>query len=193
MDVNPEVAEVEAPRVDKRSKEYRESVRSQAVDTGGNSTADASLTETVSKLSEREQYDEDVARVRQMRKPFGAFTQKLALPVRKGYHRHWFNDVAGRIEDAQQGGWTNVKGNDGKPIRRVVGVGRDNGPLYAFAMELPSVFWEEDMQARHTDAQKRVDDIKKAPFRSKAGEATASDRGKFYSPTETAPLTVTKG
>lgn len=132
----------------------------------------------------------EIARIRAIRKPLGALSQKLALPTRSGYHRHWFNDMPGRIEEAEANGWSFIKGNDGKPISRVVGSGRDNGALRAYAMELPEVFWLEDMKQRHADAAARVDQLKASPFRSKPGESQASDQGKFYSPTDAAPLTV---
>lgn len=142
-----------------------------------------------------EPLEEAIARIRRMRKPFGAYTQKLALPVRPGYHRHWFNDTAGRVDDAKESGWSHIIDKDGKPLKRVVGTGRDNGVLIAYAMELPLVFWEEDMAARHAAAKAKVDAIKKQPFMAKPGQAQPEDKGKFYSPVEEsgrAPLEVTK-
>lgn len=172
-----------------RRTPYR-GVADTAVEVQTNLTADASLTahgggQSPSSLAS------DIARIRKIRKPFGAFTQKLALPERAGYHRHWFNDVAGRIDEAKASGWEHVKDQEGKPIKRVVGSGRDKGALYAFAMELPSVFWEEDQKAKHDEAQSKIDEIKKSPFRAAAGQAKKSDGGKFYSPQEDAPLQIT--
>lgn len=134
---------------------------------------------------EGETLDQAIARIRSVRSPFGGVSQKLALPMRPGYHRHWFNDVAGRIDEAKASGWSHVKNErDGTPLKRVVGTGRDNGPLLAYAMELPEVFWQEEMDARHAAAQAKIDSIKKNPFQSKTGQAQASDKGKFYDPTE---------
>ena len=144
-------------------------------------TADAGIAEQV---DERVILRQDIERIRKLRKPFGAFTQKLALPERAGYHRHWFNDAPGRIDEAVANGWAHIKDKEGKPVSRIVGRGRDNGAMRAYAMELPKVFWEEDMAARHEVAKARVDDIKKSPFRSKSGQATKADQGKFYSPKE---------
>jgi hypothetical protein len=137
---------------------------------------------------------EELERIRKMRKPIGQYAQKLALPKRRGYHRHWFNDVAGRIDEALANGWAFVKGSDGQPIRRCVGTGRDKGAMFAFAMELPEVFWLEDMQARHADAQAKVDALKKSPFRAEPGTAKAADKGKFYDPSEheAGPLQVVR-
>ena len=56
-------------------------------------------------------------------------------------------------------------------------------------MKLPSIFWDDDMQARFNVAQDRMDDIKKNPIQIPGGAAQASDRGAFYSPKEQA-LTV---
>jgi hypothetical protein len=161
-----------------------------ALEVDRNISADASLSRHAVGKSE-DTLAADIARIRKIRKPFGAFTQKLALPERHGYHRHWFNDVAGRIDEAKASGWEHVKDQEGKPIKRVVGSGRDKGALYAFAMELPLVFWEEDQKAKHDEAQSKIDEIKKSPFRAAAGQAKKSDGGKFYSPQEDAPLQIT--
>lgn len=142
---------------------------------------------------ERAVLDAEINRIRSLRKPLGqAFTQKLALSERKGYHRHWFNDVAGRIDEAKTNGWSHVLDKDSKPTKRVVGVGRDNAPLMAYAMEIPELFWLEDMAARHNEANSRMDEIKRSPFRAKQGAAHKSDAGKFYSPS-TDPVTVSQG
>lgn len=153
-----------------------------------NLTADSAF---AAPLDERKVLIEDVARIRSMRKPFGSFTQKLALPTRSGYHRHWFSDEPGRVDEAKSNGWAHVEDKEGKPLRRVVGRGRDAGAMYGYAMELPSVFWEEDMAARNDAAQARIDEIKKSPIRAKPGQAQASDRDKFYSPND-APLSMTQ-
>lgn len=138
----------------------------------------------------RAQLIADIERIKKLRKPFGTFTQKLALPQREGYKRHWFNDEPGRVEEALSNGWAHVQDSkSGQPVRRVVGTGRDKGALYAYAMEIPKVFWDQDMQARHDAAQARIDEIKKNPFRSKPGQADKSDAGKFYSAKDE-PLSV---
>lgn len=164
-----------------------------AVEAGG--SADVEVVEYAAEeaFEDADDLAAEIARIRKIRKPIGAYTQKLALPQRLGYHRHWFNDVAGRIDDARANGWTHVLGTDKKPIARAVGTGRDKSSLYAFAMELPEVFWKEDQDARHAAAQSRVDALKAAPFRAPSGGAKASDKGKFYDPHEDgAPLKVTK-
>ena len=135
----------------------------------------------------------EIARIRATRKPIGAYSQKLALPKRSGYHRHWFNDTAGRVGEAKNNGWTHITGTDGKPIARCVGTGRDKGALYAYAMEIPEVFWLEDMAARNQAATDKVDALKASPFQAKAGQAQSSDNGKFYDPTGEGPLQVTRG
>ena len=144
-----------------------------------------------------ESLDDAIARIRQIRKPFGtAMSQKLYLPPRIGYHRHWFNDVAGRVDEAKATGWSHVKKPDGTPTKRVVGTGRDNGVLWAYAMELPEVFWEEEQSHKHKIAQDKVDAIKKKIAVAQAGQAQSSDQGKFYNPHEdrgSDPIQVTKG
>ena len=136
----------------------------------------------------------EIARIREFRKPIGNYAQKLALPKRNGYHRHWFNDTAGRVGEAEANGWTHIKDKDGHNISRCVGTGRDKGALYAFAMEIPEVFWLEDLAARNQAATDKVDALKASPFQSRAGEAKAADKGKFYDPSESTagPLQVVK-
>lgn len=126
----------------------------------------------------------DIARIRQFRKPIGAMSQKLALPVRPGYHRHWFNDVAGRINEAEANGWAFVLGSDKKPLSRCVGTGRDKGAQYAFAMELPLVFWQEDQDAKNQLASEKIDSLKTQIARAPSGKAERADKGKFYDPHE---------
>lgn len=135
-----------------------------------------------------------IAEIRATRRPVGAFAQKLALPKRRGYHRHWFNDVAGRIDEAKANGWSHVGDAQGKPIARCVGTGRDKGAMFAFAMEIPEVFWLEDMDAKHRDAQAKVEGLKSSPFRAAPGTAQREDKGKFYDPSEhdAGPLQVVR-
>lgn len=144
---------------------------------------------------EGETLEQAIERIRGLRTPFGSQSLKLAMPTRPGYHRHWFNDVAGRIDEATTSGWANVKDlKTGQPLKRTVGSGRDGGALVAYAMEIPEVFWQETMDARNKVASDKLESIKKNPFASKPGQAQASDKGKFYDPTEGAgssgPITI---
>lgn len=129
---------------------------------------------------------DEIARIRAMRRPLGAYSQKLALAKRPGYHRHWFNDAPGRIQEAEDNGWTHVQGRDGKPEKRCVGAGRDNGALYAFAMEIPEVFWQEDQDSKHKAAAAVIEGTKGNIALAKPGGSKAQDKGKFYDPTESA-------
>lgn len=138
-----------------------------------------------------ENLESDIARIRGLRRPLGSFTQKLALNPRPGYYTHWFNDEGGRIGDALDNGWAHRLDKEGKNIRRAVGRGRDAGVLYAFAMCIPEVFWQEDQAAKHKDAASKMESLKANPFPSQAGQAKQSDHGKFYSPREE-PLSVSK-
>ena len=170
------------------------SVAEQAIPVQEAVSADVSLVQDAPEVMPQEpnSYAQEIERIRKVRKPFGAFRQKLALPVRPQYHRHWFNDVPGRVDEAIAGGWTHVTDSEGKPIRRVVGTGRDKGALYAYAMELPLIFWEEDQAAKLERAKSAVAAIKASPFRAQQGSSQKADQGKFYSPAEEV-ITVTKG
>lgn len=161
-------------------------VQAQALDLDGGGSADLSIAaEPGADLdSTAPPSAADIERIRALRKPLGAYSQKLALPKRPGYHRHWFNDVAGRVDEAKASGWSHVLDSDKKSLKRAVGTGRDNGVMYAYAMELPEVFWLEDMAARHEQASATVAATKENPFKAAPGSAKPTDKGKFYSPSE---------
>lgn len=136
--------------------------------------------------SNKEAYDAYIASIaaKRARTPYGSRAQKLAYPERSGYKRHWFNDIAGRVQEHLDTGWAHVLDQKGSPVNRNVGSGRDNRALMAFLLEIPSVFWEESQAIIHAEAKARMDDIKKAPIRAPQGSSQASDRDKFYSPRE---------
>lgn len=175
----PAVAKTKAPAAPKSALPHLQTMH--VVQDEPDMSADAGLGD---RLGDRDALQADIARIRAQRKPFGAFTQKLAYPARPGYHRHWFSDEPGRVDEAVSNGWAHVNDKDSKPVKRVVGRGRDGGAMYGFLMELPKVFWDEDMQAKNDAAQARVDEIKKSPFRAKPGQAQKSDQDKFYSARE---------
>ena len=178
--------------------EFNDSVRSGSMPLERGGSVDREVVEHLAAeaIHDPDDYAAEIERIRKFRKPIGAYTQKLALPERNQYKRHWFNDTAGRIEEAGRSGWAHVTGKDGKPISRCVGTGRDKGAMYAYAMEIPRVFWLEDMAARNQAATAKIEGLKANPFVSKAGESKAADRGKFYDPTEsttdTGPLQIVK-
>ena len=153
-------------------------------------TADAQMSPEV----DRKTLAADIERIRSIRKPFGSMTQKLAYAPIPGYHIHWFSDDPGRVEEAENNGWAHVLDKkSGQPVKRIVGRGRDGRALDGFLMKLPQIFWDEDMAARHDAAQARIDEIKKAPFRAKPGQAQRSDAGMFYSPKEEGVVQVKEG
>jgi hypothetical protein len=163
-----------------------------ALDLGPGISADTTLAEPGYDPS-RPPTQEEIERIRAIRRPMGSFSQKLELAKRPGYYRHWFNDLPGRIDQAKASGWEPIRDKDGRPVRQVVGRSGASGGQVAFAMELPHVFWQEDMTAKHKDARSRVDALKASPFQAKAGTVEKSDAGKFYTPTEaqeTGPLDI---
>ena len=136
---------------------------------------------------EGETLDQSIERIgklrQQNRKEWGEFSQKLALPKRKGYHRTGSMMLLAELTRHQRlaGRTESILGTENL-LTRVVGSGRDSKALEAYAMELPQVFWKEEMDARHELAAARVEGIKKRPAMAQAGQAQASDAGKFYSP-----------
>lgn len=131
---------------------------------------------------EFESYNERVAQLRHKRQPFGSYTQKLAFADRPHYHRHWFNDVDGRVLQAEAAGYDHVL-EDGKPVSRVTGRLKEGGPQFSYLMEIPKVLHEEDMR----DNLKRADDIEQDIRRGRAQEKDKTDQAQgknpFYIPT----------
>jgi hypothetical protein len=176
-----EKAAAETNRLNAEQRAARAKTRNSALDIDGGATADPELHPTVA-LAEEIDLATAVQEIRAKRQAWGAgLQQKLALPIRRGYHRHWFNDSGNRIEDAKSSGWAHIKGSDGKPIERVVGTARSGQPLKAFAMELPEVLWLEDLDAKNKVAEDQIEQVRTKPFRAPPGAAQRSDAGKFYS------------
>jgi hypothetical protein len=99
---------------------------------------------------------------RENRKPFGTSTQKLAFPDREGYHRHWFNETPGRIQQALDAGYTHViDAATQKPVTRIVGVTAQGGALSGYLMEIPQEWFLEDMAANEKVNQEKEDTIRR--------------------------------
>lgn len=107
---------------------------------------------------------------RPARKPFGALLQRLAYPDRPNYHRHWFNDVAGRISRAQEAGYEHVKDHDGKNVSKVVGTAEGGAPLHAYLMEIPEEWYREDIAAQQKEVDEKESSIRRGNFERKEGD-----------------------
>lgn len=114
---------------------------------------------------------------RSARKPFGSMSLKLDYPQREGFHRHWFNDIPGRVDRAKEAGYENVKSNDGKPVSRVVGVAEGGGALTAYLMEIPEEWYQQDIaQEQNHIAEKEA--------AMKRGVVEGAEGGNQYVPSQ---------
>ena len=105
-----------------------------------------------------------------VRVPMGSQVQKMALPNRPGFHRHWFNDKPGRIQAAINAGYAHIKDSSGRPITRIVGVAERGGGLNAYAMEVP-LQWHEEYQKLKQDRLDEEDKtIQRGAFRVEPGD-----------------------
>ena len=108
---------------------------------------------------------------RKVRVPLGVPRSKLTVPQRPGYKRRWINETAGRLQAAQEGGYTFVEdpdlrvGEDGngdsRPdsrVSRIVGRAEGGKPLRAFLMEIPSEQYKEDQASK----QAALDEVDRA-------------------------------
>jgi hypothetical protein len=107
---------------------------------------------------------------RPARKPFGSMTLKLDYPQREGFHRHWFNDIPGRVGRAQEAGYEHVKDRDGKPVSRTVGTAEGGGALIAFLMEIPEEWYNQDMAAEQRIINDKEESMKRGVADGPEGE-----------------------
>jgi len=116
------------------------------------------------------------ARRKTTRVPFSSTRQKLAWAPRSGYHRHWFNDEPGRVQQALEAGYEHVPDRDGKHVSRNVGVAEGGGALKAFLMEIPEEWYQEDMAREQQLIKDKEDAMKRGQ--------TGADLEKGYVPSQ---------
>lgn len=115
---------------------------------------------------------------KEARKPFGSQIQKLAYPAREGYHRHWFNETPGRIDDALAAGYTHVEDKEGSKVKRVVGVSEGGTALMAYLMETPEEWYKEDMAAQQALINATDEAIRRGTVAASPGDGRyVPDRG----------------
>lgn len=112
----------------------------------------------------------DAPASRPARKPFGTLEQKMNYPARPGFHRHWFNDVPGRLERALEAGYAHVQDNSGKNVSMIVGTAPSGGPLHGFLMEIPEAWFQEDMKAQQKDVDAKEDAMRRGALESQEGD-----------------------
>lgn len=114
---------------------------------------------------------------RTKRIPFGVARSKLGVTLElPGYHLHWVNDTAGRIAEAQQGGYTFVEpkeigeaGQDSQ-VKRLVGTQEDGQAMYAYLMKLENEFYEEDQKINLKIADEFDNAIRRGELDNKPGD-----------------------
>jgi hypothetical protein len=93
-----------------------------------------------------------------------------------GYHLHWVNDTAGRVAEAQQGGYVFVEPKEvGDPsketqIKRIVGAQEDGSALYAYLMKIEEEFYAEDQAKLQGDVDKFERAIRRGELDAKPGD-----------------------
>jgi len=119
------------------------------------------------------------------RVPMSVPKAKLSVPEIAGHHCHWINDYAGRILQAQQGGYefvneseaminsfslgtaSDLSGNTdmGSRVSIVVGKNEDGTALRAYLMKIRNEWFVEDQAV----AQERVDAVDQQIKRGRVG------------------------
>ena len=118
----------------------------------------------------KEQAAESSRPQRPARKPYGSVPFKLAYDEREGFHRHWVNDMGGRIEEMTERGYSHVTGKDGKHVSRRVGSHPDGGALTAYLMEIPEGWWTEDQVAKQKIVDEMEETIKRGELNRQQGD-----------------------
>jgi hypothetical protein len=94
----------------------------------------------------------------------------------EGYHLHWVNDSAGRIQEAQRGGYTFVEPkevqavDDGTQVKRLVGRNEDGSALYAYLMKIEMDFYHEDQATIQREVDRFDTAIKRGTIDEKSGD-----------------------
>lgn len=109
-----------------------------------------------------------------VRKPFAERQMRLSAPRRPGFHRHWVNDIPGRVAHMQERGYKIVT-ERGNPIKKTVSVAANGAGLDGFLMEIPVQWFEKDQR----ESQKAADEIEATIRR---GEVAVGDGRNRYIP-----------
>lgn len=97
---------------------------------------------------------------RKTRIPLGVPRMKLDATPIPGFHLHWINDYAGRVQEAQRGGYEFVHASEtqlndfvtpgnadvGSLVKKLVGKDDNGGALYAYLMKIDESLWLEDQK-----------------------------------------------
>ena len=126
---------------------------------------------------------------RENRRGFGNQGQKLAAPTREGYFRYWFNDTPGRVIGAQESGYTHVVDPaTGKNMSVVVGTQPNGDPLFAYLLEIPQEWRDDDMAALEEKNIANEEAIKSGPDVKDSREAK-----QFYNTAQGRKLQISSG
>jgi hypothetical protein len=150
--------------VDRRTRAYREQAAATPYNPGISNAANSmsNMNATTAPATDLPQ--------RPARKPFGSMSLKLDYPQREGFHRHWFNDIPGRIGRAQEAGYEHIKDRDGKPVSRIVGSAEGGGALTAFLMEIPEEWYRQDMAQEQQIIHDKESAMKRGVSEGQEGE-----------------------
>lgn len=114
---------------------------------------------------------------RDSRVPFGVARTKLEVPMTiEGYHLHWVNDSAGRVMEAQRGGYTFVdpkevgSPDEGSQVKRLVGKNEDGSAMYAYLMKIEEAFYREDQASIQSTVDQFDSAIRRGAIDEKAGD-----------------------
>ena len=102
---------------------------------------------------------------RNKRQPFGTPRSKLSVNPIDGYHLRWVNDEPGRLQQAQDGGYSFVspeevawESTSDNKVKVLAGTQKDKiTAMYTYLMKLPTEYYLED-KAVHEHGNKQIED-----------------------------------
>lgn len=114
---------------------------------------------------------------------------KLSAPTRPGYVRRFVNDSGNRIRDLYDRDYEYVEdksiSTDGEGTRvcRRVGVKKDGSPLYAYLMEVPEKYYQEDQREKQRPLDEFDEAILRGEVNRKPGDGLHVERVKISTQT----------
>lgn len=149
-------------------------------------------TEGVSNPANSLEQTRETALGNRKRIPMSVPKAKMSVPEIDGFHLHWINDYAGRVQQAMQGGYefvseeecminnfslatsSEMSGNTdmGSRVSIVVGKNEDGSALRAYLMKIRNEWFAEDQEV----AQERVDAVDQQISRGQVGAERDSNQ-----------------
>ena len=124
-------------------------------------------------------------REKRIKKTGALHGQKLYASQQSGFYRRWVNDEGNRLAQLEEIGYSfvsehcNAESTDiGSRVSQRVGVDKNGDPIFAYLMEIPEEFHQQDQAAKEQKIRKTEKGIRRA----NAGGGIGQDKDRMYYP-----------